>query len=532
MTPTQKHLLKLLVEIDEICKKHDIEFFLDYGTVIGAVRHEGFIPWDNDLDITMTEPNYNKFVEVCEKELDGKTRIFRDNRRDREYPSVFGRYIDLECSRISPSFPFWKPDCGQVIDIFCLMELPKDEVKKNEAIERFFAYDEFSNISFRHYRKKTDGIMKRYKKYRRLSKIVGREKVLSSLEKKIFNQHYDDCDTYISSSARFVGPKTVIPKYFYNNPIEVDFEGHKFKMSDKYIEVMRYHYGETYYLLPEDKRIHAEMTHTGIPEAEYFNDYKEYINKPSLLKHRLKAKNNNVEEGYLTYKWNLNFYQALIYKNAYVVRKNLQNRMSLTPTEAQKIKDRKELEKINNILADYFYVQMHSSVRSWNLYTPVDDDIFELAVYIMLYYKNDFNGARKMFNLRIENGYDLTPTLKTYLDALDSISDFKKFYFYKDFENAGKILDHAMQNYPEIKEIKLSQLEYLCAVGEYDKAGELCEKLLSEYPGNDACEKALGDIAYDKKDYEEAKKHYDFVMENSANGFYHLDIRKRMEAIG
>lgn len=531
MDATQKHLFNLLLEIDEICKKHNIEYFLEYGTVIGAVRHEGFIPWDNDLDITMTEPNYNKFVEVCKKELDGKTRTFRDNRVDREYPSVFGRYIDLECSRITPSFPFWKPDCGQVIDVFCLLELPADEAKKAEAIERFYAYDEFSNISFRHYSKKTDGIIKRYRKYRRLSKIFGREIVLKKLEKKIFNQHFEGSDTYITTSARFVGPKTVVPRYFYENPIEVDFEGRKFKISGDYLDVMRYHYGETYYMLPEDKRIHAEMTHTGIPVFEYFDEYKEYIDKKSLLKRRLKAKNLNVEESYSTYQWNLNYYNALMYKNVYVFKKNLK-KLSLTPSEAQDVTDRKTLEKIYGMLSEYLHVQLHPSVRSWNIYCPVDDDVFELAVYLLLYLKNDFNGARKLFNSRLENGYKLTSKLETYLDALNCISDFKKYYYYKDYEKAGTILKRGLENYSSIKEIKLSELEYLTAVKDFEKAKALCDKLSAEYPGNDVCEKALGDIAYDEKNYEEAKKHYDFIMNNSANGFYHLDIKKRMEAIG
>ena len=70
MTPTQAHLFKLLLEIDAICKKYEIEFYLDYGTALGAIRHEGFIPWDNDLDITMKEADYHKFREACQKELD------------------------------------------------------------------------------------------------------------------------------------------------------------------------------------------------------------------------------------------------------------------------------------------------------------------------------------------------------------------------------------------------------------------------------------------------------------------------------
>lgn len=78
MDATQKYLLNILLEIDAMCKKYDIEYFIDYGTTLGAVRHEGFIPWDDDIDINMTEDNYYKFVEACKKELDPKkARVWR-----------------------------------------------------------------------------------------------------------------------------------------------------------------------------------------------------------------------------------------------------------------------------------------------------------------------------------------------------------------------------------------------------------------------------------------------------------------------
>ena len=61
--------IKILDEIDRICKKHNINYFLMWGTLIGAVRHKGFIPWDDDIDIGMARDDYKKFLKVAKKEL-------------------------------------------------------------------------------------------------------------------------------------------------------------------------------------------------------------------------------------------------------------------------------------------------------------------------------------------------------------------------------------------------------------------------------------------------------------------------------
>lgn len=68
MEEVKKVELDLLITFDAFCKKHHLRYVLDGGTLIGAMRHQGFIPWDDDIDVAMPFPNFLKFKELYEKE--------------------------------------------------------------------------------------------------------------------------------------------------------------------------------------------------------------------------------------------------------------------------------------------------------------------------------------------------------------------------------------------------------------------------------------------------------------------------------
>ncbi len=119
--------LSALKVVDELCRKHGIKYTLGYGTLIGAVRHQGFIPWDDDIDICLLRDDYMKFKKVCQTELPS-TLFYQSHNTDPQYYHLYDK-IRVNGTIFKESFQAdYNMHQGVYIDIFPIDSLSDDRI--------------------------------------------------------------------------------------------------------------------------------------------------------------------------------------------------------------------------------------------------------------------------------------------------------------------------------------------------------------------------------------------------------------------
>ena len=248
----QKLELEILVEIDRICTKHNIEYTLAYGTLIGAIRHKGFIPWDDDIDISMTRKNLERFKVICRNELNEKF-FYQSNDTDPEYFHLFDK-IRLNNTVFKETFlSDYNIHHGVYVDLFAVDEIPDSSLKFNFQYYKFHFFRsglmaKYLNLSARHGKKKVIfGILRLlYTPFSLQYLYRGAMKTVSM---------YNECGgnrmiNFMSSSHR----REIFNKKVYSDYTRTEFEGHSFMITKHYDFLLNQIYGNYMKLPPIDKR--------------------------------------------------------------------------------------------------------------------------------------------------------------------------------------------------------------------------------------------------------------------------------------
>lgn len=116
----------ILKEVDRICVKHDIQYFIGGGTAIGQRRHGGFIPWDDDIDINMSRSDYNRFLEVASSELP-EFLFLQNHETDKNFSKLYSKVRLLGTKFVEFQYRNSKMEQGIYIDVFPMDPALKDE---------------------------------------------------------------------------------------------------------------------------------------------------------------------------------------------------------------------------------------------------------------------------------------------------------------------------------------------------------------------------------------------------------------------
>ena len=244
---TQNLMLPVMVFIDKICRDHNLRYSLAYGTLIGAIRHKGFIPWDDDIDIIMPRPDYEKLQNIIKNMNSDEFGIMDSNDLDSFYVTRMAKVYNKKT--YLKEFPHkYILEYGAFVDIFAVNGMPDDveEIKKMEKdifwCSRCLHMYISSIYRIRGKRKKFTWFFKPFAKWA-LNK-----------SNKIFNRYDFDSSKYAMNFEGDSIEKELIETDLFNHLIDVDFEGYKFKVFEQYDSYLKQMYGDYMQLPPIEEQ--------------------------------------------------------------------------------------------------------------------------------------------------------------------------------------------------------------------------------------------------------------------------------------
>ena len=265
--------LDMVEKFVAVCREHNLEYMIMGGTLLGAVRHKGFIPWDNDIDILMPRKDFNKLLEIgpeaFKSPLFFQTPVTEDSR-------FFSTYVKI---RNGNGTAATREDfesginCGMFIDIFCLDEIPDSPWLRKLYYRRLNEISKMQRFALG--KTLQGGMVNRIK--HSLQRFVYRFVYHCPDTAALFEIYQKAAGKYAGKHCRQVAHQAfgywenfIWEKKDWDERIQLDFEDLKLDAPKGYDAILKHQYGD-YMKLPEDKSTHDFLDfNPDIPYTEYF----------------------------------------------------------------------------------------------------------------------------------------------------------------------------------------------------------------------------------------------------------------------
>lgn len=244
--------LEILKDIHNFCTKNKLNYYIAYGTLLGAVRHKGFIPWDDDIDIVMPRPDYNRFIKTYKSEHGMKLFTYQKG----QCLIPYARICEMERTQmIFSQKPWTKHSTGICLDIFPLDAVDKDEFdKKNEMAMKLWKRSWAMRYSLTPFTS-NKGVGKKIK--------WGTRKIISLLlEKKRITKHLNLCKNTAWGTNDYLCQLTcpdpnekIIEKKWFDDKVLLPFEDAEFYAPKDWDKVLRNIFGDYMQLPPQEEQV-------------------------------------------------------------------------------------------------------------------------------------------------------------------------------------------------------------------------------------------------------------------------------------
>jgi lipopolysaccharide cholinephosphotransferase len=289
MTELQECEYKILCKTIEVCNLLGLKYYLVCGSALGAVKYNGFIPWDDDVDIALPRKDYERLCREGQTLL-GEKYFIQTADTDKMFPRISGKIRDVNTTYIEKTVSSLDINHGVYIDIFPLDEYPKLKLQQLHLEIKKWIYHHQAACVYAEPRKGLSEL------YRRLNILLGYDRKTNQrvkLLEKSLTQFRGKKDDVLCNHGNWQGKLDYSLKEQYGDGTWAVFEGIKVRIPKKYDEYFTQKYGDWRADLPKKQQVghhYAEIIDLNRP-------YSDYIVKIGNGKIRLKTSSELAEEG-------------------------------------------------------------------------------------------------------------------------------------------------------------------------------------------------------------------------------------------
>ena len=472
-------MLELVLEIDEICKKHNITYYLTGGSVLGAVRHKGFIPWDDDVDIMMTRDAFNQFCKVCETEM----------RDDREIITMINtpchtkitiKYMNKNTSQFFRSQVLDYTGCGISLDIMILDPLPADPEAKEKHIAEWVVYNELLTPFFM-VNERLWKYVDLYRHYEAEIQRVGKEKVMADLYHRLFEAEPAESNQYL---YRWGQALLIYDRDLMGTPRYMDFCGYSLPCPEKTVDFLRATYGDNWIYLPDEqnRETHTSNMDPNIAYCNWLRDIRPAINSEKALADFVTRKEWNVQKAIPAHTLQVaNYTQtALLTEMEFEVDANLSYE-ALSALSASDL-----LARVDG----YLRTQISGPYLKNDIYVHLPDNTVALILRALLK-QGEFARAGKLLAARGKQGA-LTDELKAAEDCFTTIRGLVRYFEdrYVDVNDVEPLnamapkLEAALTAYPDHLNLLRCRLQYILLCDAADTDAAIARQAVAAFPAD------------------------------------------------